>query len=302
MDFKKEIILPSWKIIALDSKVKKFYFLPWILGILFLTVLLVYQTVYTYIKIVWKESEAFSLILHFFETEYFWEIIIFALIFFILYIFLTPIFEWWLIKYIDKKEKNWIDSNVSVSDSLWIWLFNFLPIFEYDQMFSKFKFLSLINFYLFTIRIIWEEYIVIISWWYLIIFLFSIPINIFFSYSKYEIVLNNKKVFEAISSSSRIAILNLKTTSKLYFLIFVLNLRIILNFLILLIFPILITLVLTYFTTQIFITISIIILIILFILLILFISYISAVLEIFTAALWYNSWKFWKEKLKEIKG
>jgi len=51
VDFKKGIIIPSWKTIALDSKVKKFYFLPGILGVIFLTVVLVYQTVYTYVKI-----------------------------------------------------------------------------------------------------------------------------------------------------------------------------------------------------------------------------------------------------------
>ena len=139
MDFKKEIILPSWKMIALDSKVKKFYFLPWVLGIIFLTAMLVYQTVYTYIVIAWKKSEAFNLILKFFEKDYFWEIIILAILFLFLYIFLVPIFEWWLIKYIDKRDKEWFKTNISTSDVLWVWLFKFLPVFEYDQMFSKFK-------------------------------------------------------------------------------------------------------------------------------------------------------------------
>jgi hypothetical protein len=301
MDFKKEIILPSWKMIEIDHKVKKFYFLPWILGILFLTAMLVYQTVYTYIVIAWKKSEALNLILNFFEKDYFWEIIILAIIFLLLYIFLVPIFEWGLIKYIDKRNKEWFETDISTSDVLGVWLFKFLPVFEYDQMFSKFRFLSIINFYLFTIRFIWVEYLNTISWVYLIIFLFSIIINMFFSYSKYEIVLWNKKFFEAIGSSSKIAVLNLKTTSKLYFLIFILNFRVIFNFIVLLIFPILISLAISFFTTQIFLTISIIILVLLFILLIVFISYLSAVLEIFTTSLWYNAWRIWKEKLKEVE-
>lgn len=301
MNFKKEIILPSWKIIALDNKVKKFYFLPWILGILFLTVMLVYQTIYTYVVIADKKNEALKLILNFFEKSYFWEVAISALILLLLYIFLVPIFEWALIKYIDKKEKEGFEKNISTSDVLWVGLYKFLPIFEYDQLFSKFKFLSIINFYLFTLRFIWIEYLKEISWWYLILFIFSMFINIFFSYSKYEIILWNKKVFEAIWSSSKIAILNLKTTVKLYFLIFLLNFRVIINFILILIFPILISLAIGFFSTQLYITISIIILSILFILLLAFISYLSAVLEVFTTSLWYYAWKTWKDKVKDVE-
>jgi len=301
MNFKKEIILPSWKIIALDSKVKKFYFLPWVLGILFLTVMLVYQTVYTYIIIAWKKSEALHLILTFFEKDYFWEIMIIALIMLLLYIFLIPIFEWALIKYLDRRENEGFEKIISSSDVLWVWLFKFLPLFEYDQMFSKFKFLSIINFYLFTIRLMNGEYIEEISWWYLFIFSFSMIFNIFFSYSKFEIVLSNKKVFEAIWASAKIAILNLKTTIKLYFLIFLLNFRVIFNFIIILIFPVLISLAIWFFTTKIFITISVLILSILFILLLAFISYLSAVLEVFTTSLWYYAWKNWKNKLKDVE-
>jgi len=301
MNFKKDIIIPSWKMIALDSKVKKFYFLPWILGIIFLTVMLVYQTVYTYIVIAWKKSEALALVLRFFEKDYFWEIIIIAFIFLLLYIFLVPIFEWWLIKYINKRDEKGFEKNISSSDVLWVWLFKFLPLFQYDQMFSKFKFLSIINFYLFTIRLIWVEFLVSITWWYFIIFIFSILINIFFSYSKFEIVLWNKKMFESVWSSSKIAILNLKTTSKLYFLIFILNFRVIFNFIIILIFPFLIALSIGFFSSQIFLYLAIIILTVLFISILAFISYLSAVLEIFTTSLWYYAWKIWKEKVKDIE-
>jgi hypothetical protein len=55
--------------------------------------MLVYQTVYTYIIIAGKKSEAFKLILEFFEKSYFWEVAIIAFILLLLYIFLVPIFE-----------------------------------------------------------------------------------------------------------------------------------------------------------------------------------------------------------------
>jgi len=301
MDFKKDIILPAWKIIALDSKVKKFYFLPWILSIIFLTAMLVYQTVYTYVVIAWKKNEAFQLILNFFEKDYFIEIVLIAILFLFFYIFLMPIFEWGLIKYINKRDETGFNEKISSSDVLWVGLFKFLPVFEYNQMFSKFKFLSILNFYLFSIRLVWIEYLQVISYFYVIIFFFSVLINTFFSYSKYEIVLGNKKVFASIGSSAKITILNLKTTIKLYILIFILNLRVIFNFLILLIFPSLIALAIWFITTKIFLLITIIILSILFIALIAFISYLSAVLDVFTTSLRYYAWKHWKEKLKDIE-
>lgn len=301
MDFKKDIIIPSWKIIALDSKVKKFYFLPGILGVIFLTVVLVYQTVYTYIKIAWKESEAFNLILIFFEKDYFWEVIVIALILFLLYIFLVPIFEWWLIKYIHKRDIEWYEKNISTSDVLWVWLFKFMLTLWFDQIINKFKFLSIINAYLFLLRLVWVDYIYSINWLFWIVFLFSIGINIIFAYSRFEIVLWNKAIYDAMKSSSKIAILNLKTTSKLYFLIFILNFRVIFNFLIILIFPFLISLAIWFFSSQIFLYLAVIILLILFIWILAFISYLSAVLEVFTTSLWYHAWKSWKIKLKDIE-
>ncbi len=300
MDFKKDIILPSWKIIALDSKVKKFYFLPWILSIIFLTAVLVYQTVYTYVVVAWKKSEAFHLILQFFEKDYFIEVIIMAFIFLLFYIFLTPIFEWALIQYISKREKLGFKENISGSDVLGVWLFKFLPVFEYDQMFSKFRFLSIINFYLFSIRLAGIEYIRAVSYLFLIIFIFSMVINIFFSYSKFEIILWNKKVFASIWSSAKITILNLKTTIKLYLLIFILNLRVIFNFFILLLFPFLIAFAIWAIGTNMFLWWTIIVLSIIFIWVIAFISYLSAVLEIFTTSLRFHAWKHGRKKLDDI--
>lgn len=301
MDFTKDIILPSWEVIERDAKVKKFYFLPGILGIIFLTAMLVYQSVYTYVVIAGKKNEAFQLILNFFEKDYFFEVLIVAGIFLLLFVFLTPIFEWGLIKYIHNRDESWPDATISTSDVFWVGLFKFLPIFEYDQMFNKFKLISILNFYLFTIRIFDGQYIKETSYVYWIIFFLSIFFNMFFAYSKYEIVLGNKKVFESIGTSAKITILNLKTTVKLYFLILILNLRVILNFILLLLFPLLIAFAIGYFSTQIFLFITIFVLSVLFVALIGFLSYLSAVLEVFTTSLRYYSWKHSKNKLNDVE-
>ncbi len=56
-DIKEKIILPARKTIRDDSKIKKFYIFPWLLSIIFLTALLVYQAIYTYVVIFWNNQD-----------------------------------------------------------------------------------------------------------------------------------------------------------------------------------------------------------------------------------------------------
>ena len=295
---KENIILPAWEVIKNDSSIKKVYFFPGLLSIIFLTALLVYQAIYTYVEIFEKKAEAFVILLNFFHSDYLVEVLVSAIIFLIIYILITPIFEWWLIKYIDSKHKN---ENLDSTECLWIWMYKFFPLFEYNNIFSEFKFISIINWYLFTIRFIWAEYIKAISYAFIVIFLFSIILNILFAYSKYEIIVWNKKVFTAIWNSTKIAILNLRTTIKLYFLMFFLNIRVIFNFFIFLSFPIIIIIAIWLITSKIFLFLAVTILSVLFIFFILFLWYLTAVLEIFKTSLWYFARENWLKKLKHIE-
>jgi len=294
-DLKEKIILPARKIIRDDNKIKKFYIFPWLLSIIFLTFLLVYQSIYTYVIIFWNKDEVLKQLLYFLESDYWFQSIIIWIIFIIIYTLSIPIFEWWLIKYIDSKNK-W--NSIGSSQAFWQWLYNFLPIFEYNNIFSEFKIISILNFYLFTIRFIWIEFIMTINYIFIIIFILWLFLNILFVYSKYAIVLNNKNVFESIWESSKITILNLKVTIKLYFLIFFLNLRVIINFVIFLFFPIIIFVAIWLITTKFLLIIAITILLLIFIWLILALWYLTAVLEIFKTSIWYYAYKEWKKNLE----
>jgi hypothetical protein len=52
----ERIILPAWKLVSNDSKIKKFYLFPSLLSTIFLTALLVYQSIYTYFVVLKKET------------------------------------------------------------------------------------------------------------------------------------------------------------------------------------------------------------------------------------------------------
>lgn len=296
---KEKIIIPSREMIKDDSNAKKFYVIPGILSIIFLSWILVYQTIYTYVKIFWNNSDqVLKIVLRFLETNFWKEVLIIWILFLIIYFVLTPIFEAWLIKYIDVKYKN-PEDNLSKSEAFWQWLSKFLQIFKYNNIFSEFKILSILNAYLFVLRFTWIEYIKIISYIFLFFLIFWIIINILFVYAKYFLVIENKTVYESIWESTKLAILNPKNTIQLFFLIFVLNLRVIINFLIFLIFPIIVVLSITYISIKILLFLALGLIVTVFVFLILFLWYLTAVLDVFKVSLWYHAYLEWKKTLEK---
>lgn len=296
-NFKEKIVFPAWQLIRDDGNIKKYYLIPWLLSIIFFTWLLVYQVIYTYVKIIWNnQDKVLKTILRFLESDYWWEVLLLAIIFLISYFILGPIFEWGLIKYLDFKEKG---KALSKSEAFWQGLYKFLPLFEYNNIFSEFKLLSLLNFYLFTIRFVGIDYFKLVSIIFIILIIPSIILNILFSYAKYFIVIENKTVFASIGESTKLAILNFKKTIKIFFLLFILNLRVIINFIIFLFFPIIIVSSLIYISSKFLLFITIWVLLIIFLWLIIFVGYLTAVLEVFKVSLWYNAYIEWKKMLDE---
>lgn len=296
-NFTENILNPSLDLIKRDAKIKRFYFIPGLMSVVFISVLLVYQVVYTYVELLGNSDAMMQIVLSFFHSEYAIQIIITSTIFTLLYWILTPIFEWWLIKYIQKKSE-W---EASRSDSMGYGVVRFAPLFEFNSIFNLFKLMSIVNGYLFTIRYIGLEYIFAISILFLIAFLFSLILNVFIAYTRYEIVLQNKSVFQAIGTSSQIALLNIKTTLRLYVLMFVMNIKVIINFIVFLIFPILTAFILGFISSQTYAMIAIVMLGGVFLFLLIVLAYLAAVLEVFTTAIWYYAYKEGRKKLDEVE-
>ncbi len=297
LQFTQRILTPALELIKSDSRIKRFYFFPGLLSVIFFSVLLTYQVIYTYSVLLGKKEAVFEVILNFFHSQYITQALIASGIFLICYIILVPIFEWALIRYIDKAQ----NEDASRSDSLWHGIMRFAPLFEFNNIFNMFKFMSIVNGYLFALRFLWLEYISFLSITFTIAFLFSIVLNILISYARYEIVLENKWVFEAIGVSSQIALLNIKTTLRLYVLMFIMNIKVVVNFVIFLIFPIISAFIVGFVSSQTFLAITFLVLWGIFIFLLIILWYLAWVLEVFTTAIWYNAYIEWKEKLKDSK-
>ena len=295
---RRNIVHKAWTLIQEDFKIKKLYFFPWLISIIFLTILLVYQSVYTYVVLLHKKEAVLVVMLELFHSKYLIEILLAFWIFLILYFVLTPIFEWWLIYYLDKKN-NWED--ISSSEIIWWWIYRFLPIFEYSNIFSEFKFISVVNIYLFCLRFVWIEYIWKLNVLFIMLLFLSMIINILTSYCKFEIILNNKKALESVASSMKIVLFNLWTTVRIYFFLFVVNVRIIINFFVFLLFPVIIISAVTYITSKVFLAITITILSLIFLSLILVLWYLWWVFEVFKTSVRYYAYLEWKKKIEKIK-
>ncbi len=295
-DFWRDILQPSLELIRNDAKLKKFYFFPGFFSMLFLSLIFTYQWIYTYVELLWNKDQALEIILSFLHSSYIIEILIVIAVIFLIYIIVMPIFEGALIRYIDQRR----NGSASCSESLWVGMFRFYPLLEFNSIVSIFKFISLINAYLFSLRLLWLEYISILNIFFIVIFLFSCVINTLLAYARFEIILENKSTFESIGISTKISLIHIKTTLKLYFMMFLLNIRVILNFILFILFPLLALSITSYVGSLIFTTILLVILWWVFLFFILALWYLAWVLEIFTKAMWYKSYKIGKEKLKNI--
>lgn len=295
----KDIILKAWDLVNHDTKIKKFYFIPGVISVMFLMIILVYQVIYTYVELFNQKDKALSIILNIFHSWYLSEILIIWGIFLLFYIIIIPIFEWSLIWYISKKDP--LENQVSLSESISNGLYRFLPLFEYGNIFSQFKFISMVNIYLFCLRFIGVEYIMFLNYIFVFLLIISTIVNILFVYCRFEIVLNNKKAIESLSWSAKIAILNLATTARIYFFLFLVNIRVIINFLVFLLFPIVIASAITYITTKVYLFITVFILSFIFIFLIIVLWYLWGVFEIFKISVRYNAYMDGKKRLDELE-
>ncbi|MCT4617358.1 MAG: hypothetical protein N4A38_04070 [Candidatus Gracilibacteria bacterium] len=296
---RQHIITPAWEIVLSKTSLKKFYILPGLLSMIFMTGLLVYQFTYTAVVLFKQDDRALKIILDFFHSDYLMPILITAGIIVLCYFILAPIFEVGLIKKIESIYK---EKEMSASDAVGQGVVNFWPLFEYNNIFSEFKLLSIFNLYLFAIRFVGVEYITGISYVFLFLAIISVIINILFSYAKYIIVLEKKPIFEAISKSVQLVFFNLHVTIRLYFLMFVLNTRVIINFIVFLFIPIALIGAFTYITSQLFLFIAVILLSIIGLGVFALIAYLGTVLDILKASIWYYAYLEALDNAKNMHG
>jgi hypothetical protein len=155
------------------------------------------------------------------------------------YFIMPPIWEASLIYYLSAQEKRW-------SASLGKWFSQFFPMFEYHGLISFFTllpfFIVLSRFW--TLDLLGNVLVIIIMvlWWLVILFAW-----IFLPFTKYYIVIEDLKPFDAMKKSMSLALENLWTSTRTALLQYALSIRFIINILLFLWLPLLILYIATAF-------------------------------------------------------
>ena len=303
IDYKKEIIAPAWELINDDSKVKFYYFFPCFLSTVYYMIMLTYQFAYTYVSFSDQQQDFFQMIVDYFSEKNIVEIILVIVVFFAIYMLSTPIFEAWLIHYIDQRKKY---NRISTIDALWFWTTRFMQLLSHNSIFTRFRFFFVFTSFLFVLRFVWFDtlgenpnylkYILFIFVFYVI---FSLFINLLDTFSKYEIIINNSQPTKSFWISKQIFILNLKLNSKLFYRMTLFQLLVVVNFLLFLFFPIIFAFLVSFITSQIFRAIAIILVLVLLACFLLFLSYWRAVLSVFKTAVWYYAYDYWRKNVED---
>lgn len=286
---KEDIVIPAWEVASSNTTMKIFNFFPSLLSTVYLSLILLYQVAWTYINVFGLKDQFFVLVIDFVHTGYFLEIMLFVLGFFLLFILVTPLAEGGLIALIDRVDRSGSDEHLT-SYGIGRGLKHFLPIFEANNIMALFKLLSIVTFTLFLIRMIGTEYISEILMGVGCYFLVAITINILLAYTRFFIVLEGMRAFDAIVASAGMALENLSVTVRLYLTLLLVYVRTMLTVLAFILFPFLLSAVFTYVTVASIKTLFVGILFLLLFGFILFVSHLNSVLEIFVETLWYRSY------------
>ncbi len=128
------------------------------------------------------------------HADYFIQVLVAFLIFFLLYILIIPITEGGLIALIDKVDTTnhsgeVVIRNQTVGYGISRGLRHFLPVFEANGITALFKLISIITFTFFLIRLLGREYTAQIFTFMGFYFLVALVINILLAYTRFFIVL-----------------------------------------------------------------------------------------------------------------
>lgn len=152
-----------------------------------------------------------------------------------------------------------------------------------------FKLLSIITFYIFLLRVFGMAYIGEITAVMGVYLLFAFVVNIMLAYTRYFIIFDGLKAFEAMSASVRMALDNLDVTFKLYFTLLLVYFRTIFTAGLLIVLPFVVSGILTFVSMPLFKMVSIGVLSVIVLGLYVFIAHLNSVLEIFVETIWYNA-------------
>ena len=99
------LVIPAWEVASSNTAIKVFNFLPSLLSTVYLSLILLYQVAWSSISLFGGKDAFFSMVIDFVHASYFLEVVVLGIVFFLLYIMITPIAEGGLVALIDRADK-----------------------------------------------------------------------------------------------------------------------------------------------------------------------------------------------------
>lgn len=296
-----QIIHEAWELTTKNPKLKWFIFVPSFIAVFIFVIEICWQS-YLYLSEFGVIESHLSIknmseIIQFLLDNNLLPWIIFAIIFVLFFSFVVP--SWVLGSLIlsVKHKLNSPEKYLSIRQKLIEGFDYFFLLFEFNAVSGVFSLWSIALFLATFFRYFHNSFFLFLWPLLLIYTIFSFFITIFLSFAPYYIVCENQSLTSSIKKSVSLVFLNFGKTMAIMLLMFLVNFRILINVLIIFGVPFGLLAAMTYFTNSFAIVLSFL----LGIALLALTSYLTAIIEVFSTAVWVRVFRDFSIHQKKLE-
>ncbi|MBI2463369.1 hypothetical protein HYV57_00230 [Candidatus Peregrinibacteria bacterium] len=290
------VIRNAWELTQTQKRLIMWYgFIPSLLTTLVGILYVSYQIVATYKTPYFsgKEQKSFlreviEMIITFVKTHHdlgLFLIIVSAVIL-VLYLLLPTLCRGALIQLTTRIQNN---QKIRIRDGLTYGLFSFLPLLEYHLLIKSFSVGAILVEAAFIFRNLGIGWFQTLFFPFLLFAFIGLILSLLFTYADYFIVIDKQPVFSSIIQSSKLVLLQWQATFLIVILMTLITIRIIFNILLVLVIPAIILIPAGYIATKTLAIIGFIFGLVIGVVALFFAAYFGAILEVFTTAVWVNT-------------
>lgn len=287
----REIIGEAWEFTQSNKKLILWYaFLPSLLTTLVGIVYVAYQYVFLINSPAFGVEEGFLLrfvssVVALIQSNFSSTLpfLIAAAVIVVLYILIPSLCEGAIIQLIARKRNR---QKIRTRDGLRYGIMSFLPLFEYSWLTRTFSIFSIVTWSTFLIRGLGWEGFQTFSPLLILLALVGIVMTLFFTYTEFFIVIDDRRVIESITKSSVLVITHLEETILLSILMLIISLRIVIQILFVLLIPAVMITIAYVLASSTLPTFALGLAAIVGLVLLYIAAYLSATIHVFAASVW----------------
>jgi len=238
----KAIIKEAWQLTRANKRLIWVYaFIPAMISLIASMLYMVYQVDASIHAPAFNEGE--HVILDYAQAAWgfitglgsFGVVVVILIAFFIIAYLMIPVFCQGAMIQLVARIRN--GQKISMLDGLTYGTLSFLPLFEYSLLIRSFSLIAILSQGAFILRNLGTEWFKIFIIPLTLLFVIGLILTLFLTYTEYFIAIDKKKVFKSIWSSVKLVIYNWKHTILLMILMLFIIVRIIFNIILVLLIP-----------------------------------------------------------------